>query len=198
MSHQNPSLPILWAVSDDNVKAAWTALLSENRMDFAAARYSRLLTVESNEIEHVFLLGSESLIRLALETFAAILKASPEVAVKHICHLHTLLLKSNKFSSAIVDSEMIDYLVPLGVYRRRLVTTTVDGIDGVVQFTKCQDIPEEMVPFMSQLKVVNVVYDVLSFVLILLLGLLVVNRFTIREGGLDPLNIRENSSVRHS
>lgn len=88
--------------------------------------------------------------------------------------------------------------MPLGVYRRRLVTTSLRNIDGIVQFTKWQDIPEEMASFMSQLKVVNTVYDVLGFVLILVLGLLILYRSTIREGGLDPLNIRENSSVRRS
>lgn len=43
--------------------------------------------------------------------------------------------------------------MPLGVYRHRLITTTADGIDGVVQFAKWQDIPEEMALFVSQLKV---------------------------------------------
>lgn len=93
---------------------------------------------------------------------------------------------------------MIHYLVPIGVFRRRLVTTTLHGIDGIVQFTKWQDIPEEMASFMSQLKVVNSVDDILGFVLMLLLGLLILGRSTVREGGLDPLNIRENSSVRRS
>lgn len=45
--------------------------------------------------------------------------------------------------------------MPLGVYRHRLITTTADGIDGVVQFAKWQDIPEEMALFVSQLKVIT-------------------------------------------
>lgn len=44
--------------------AAWSALLSEDKKDFTAKRYSRLLAVESNEIENVFLLGGESLVKL--------------------------------------------------------------------------------------------------------------------------------------
>lgn len=38
--------------------------MSEGRKDFTIERYSRLLAVESNEIENVFLLGGESLTRV--------------------------------------------------------------------------------------------------------------------------------------
>lgn len=175
------------AVSDENVKKAWSALLSEDKKDFVAERYARLLAVESNEIEHVFHLGGESLVRLvragfytaaidrvldspsgrpdplqvvnilkdfsqALDTFIDILKTCPEVAAEHICRLHALLLESNIISTVFIDNDKVDYLVPPGVYRRRLITTTLEGIDGVVQFTKWKDIPKEMVSFMSHMK----------------------------------------------
>lgn len=48
----HPFLFFLESVSDDAVKANQGVLLSEHRKNSAAERYSRLLAIESNEIEH--------------------------------------------------------------------------------------------------------------------------------------------------
>ncbi|KDR83625.1 hypothetical protein GALMADRAFT_657994 [Galerina marginata CBS 339.88] len=58
--------------SGDKVKTTWrqwSAFLSEDRNSFTIGRHSRLLAIESNEIEHVFLLGGKSLVKLVRAGF---------------------------------------------------------------------------------------------------------------------------------
>ena len=46
------------------IKSNWEKLLSEDSMGIISSRYARLVCIETNEIEKVFTLGGESLLRL--------------------------------------------------------------------------------------------------------------------------------------
>ena len=46
------------------VKSAWENLLSDDSTGIISSRYARLLCIETNELEKVFVLGGESLPRL--------------------------------------------------------------------------------------------------------------------------------------
>jgi hypothetical protein len=53
------------------VKSAWDNLLSNDDGGIISSRYTRLLCIETNEIENVFMLGGESLPRLVNAGFHA-------------------------------------------------------------------------------------------------------------------------------
>ncbi|KIM82663.1 hypothetical protein PILCRDRAFT_7585 [Piloderma croceum F 1598] len=152
-----------WAEPSDGVIISpWAPLKDIGQYKFSDARYIRLLCIETNEIENVFALSGESLPRLVNTGFYAGaidgVKAEgiqePQKIISILGDLqekHKIAMKSSRIGSYYDGENTIFYLTHPGVYRKRLITTSLTPED-VVQYTHQSKVPSEMNLFMGMMR----------------------------------------------
>ncbi|KIM76939.1 hypothetical protein PILCRDRAFT_635807 [Piloderma croceum F 1598] len=127
-----------------------------------SSRYARLLCIETNELEKVFMLGGESLPRLVKVGFytgaidfvkeEGVQEPQKIVAILgDLQKIHKITLKSSRIGSYYDGENTILYLTHPGVYRERLVTTSLTP-ENIVQYTHQSKVPSEMNLFVGMMR----------------------------------------------